>query len=411
MEAILDPEETTHADLRAGTAPWRSIVGPPRRFPLANDMRCDVVVVGGGITGALVADRLVRSGQTVVVVDRERAGYGSTAASTAMLQWEIDATLTELADRYGFERAAKIYRLSFAAAGGLRQLIAGRRIPCRFRPRQSLYLAGEGTSAVHLEAEHELRERAGLPGVYLDRSGLAAQFAIDRSGAIISPGSAEADPLCLAHAVLAGAVANGLRLVEDEVIEYGDGATTVSVGLGSGRTIEASHCVLATGYVMPSFVQSSRHAVRSSFAIATRPQPRARLWRGGVLIWEAADPYIYARTTADGRVVIGGEDDGEAIEPAERNRLMPEKARILRRKLADLWPQADLAIEHNWSGAFGETDDGLPLIGPVPGRPRILAAYGYGGNGITFSFLAARMIAEMVAGRRHVSFDAFAIDR
>jgi glycine/D-amino acid oxidase-like deaminating enzyme len=64
-----------------------------------------------------------------------------------------------------------------------------------------------------------------------------------------------------------------------------------------------------------------------------------------------------------------------------------------------------------WSGAFGTTEDGLPLIGRVPGHPGIYAAYGYGGNGITFSYLAAQVIGELIAGRGRAWFDDFAIDR
>ncbi|MGO7428691.1 FAD-dependent oxidoreductase, partial [Rhizobium ruizarguesonis] len=91
-------------------------------------------VIGVGITGALVAEHLTARGFSVAVIDREEPGFGSTAASTAMLQWEIDSTLTELEDYYGFERAAGIYRRSGAAVAGLSKLIAANGIACGFRP-------------------------------------------------------------------------------------------------------------------------------------------------------------------------------------------------------------------------------------------------------------------------------------
>jgi glycine/D-amino acid oxidase-like deaminating enzyme len=76
-----------------------------------------------------------------------------------------------------------------------------------------------------------------------------------------------------------------------------------------------------------------------------------------------------------------------------------------------LIPQANPDLDQVWSGAFGQTADGLPLIGQVPGHPRLLAAYGYGGNGITFSFLASRLIGALVSGREKRWFRHFAIDR
>ena len=148
----------------------------------------------------------------------------------------------------------------------------------------------------------------------------------------------------------------------------------------------------------------------STYAIATPPQPVA-CWRDGVLIWEAREDYLYARTTLDGRLIIGGEDD-HVIDPAARDALIPAKAAALLEKLHTLCPAATaVSADFAWAGTFGHTRDGLPLIGPVPGHPRLLAAYGYGGNGITSSFLASRVIERTIAGKREAWFDDYAIDR
>jgi glycine/D-amino acid oxidase-like deaminating enzyme len=148
----------------------------------------------------------------------------------------------------------------------------------------------------------------------------------------------------------------------------------------------------------------------SSWAVATVPQPD-NLWRNEVLIWEDSTNYLYARTTRDGRIIIGGEDDDQTVEAAERDRLMPHKAANLTQRLAALWPRARLDLDFRWSGTFDTTADGLPLIGPVPGARGLYAAYGYGGNGITFSYLAAQLIGAAIAGSRPALMDDFAIDR
>jgi glycine/D-amino acid oxidase-like deaminating enzyme len=80
-------------------------------------------------------------------------------------------------------------------------------------------------------------------------------------------------------------------------------------------------------------------------------------------------------------------------------------------RLRALWPVAKAEIEFRWSGAFDTTGDGLPLIGPVPGAKGVYAAYGYGGNGITFSFLAAQLIGNLIAGSTSKLLDDFALDR
>jgi glycine/D-amino acid oxidase-like deaminating enzyme len=407
---MLDPDSTRQDDLRSGRGPW--MAGPPRPASegLDRDIRCDVAIVGGGITGALAAEHLTALGHDVVLVDREREGFGSTAASTAMLQWEIDLPLHRLAALYGFDKAADVYRRSFQAVAGLRARVAELELDCALLPRDTVYLAAGEVGPRELQDESELRQRAGLPGSLLPHAPLLQSFGLDRAAAIVSPGSAEADPLCLCHALLRVAAGRGARLIRDEAIAFDATPRSAAVQLAGGRTIEAGHLVLATGYVMPDEVGSTLHRVASSWAIATLPQPRSALWPGPALVWEASEDYVYCRTTTDGRIVIGGEDE-ETDDPQRREALGPAKTQALLAKLRALVPAAETTLGHAWSGAFGQTLDGLPLIGPVPGRPRMLAAYGYGGNGITFSYLAAQVIGELIGDRPRAWFDDFAIDR
>jgi glycine/D-amino acid oxidase-like deaminating enzyme len=344
-----------------------------------------------------------------VIIDRELPGRGSTAASTSMLLWEIDRSLTQLTETYGFERAARAYQASLQAVSGLKSLVAELSLPCDMREKDSIYLAAGPTSKELIE-EHALRQRADLPGEFLDHATLLEHFGITRAGALVSPGAADADPMQLAHGLLMVAVSRGARLFEAEATEFDDASHAVGVTLLDGHEIEARHVVLATGYVMPKIIHSTIQTVSSSWAIATKPQPES-IWKGGALIWEDSKDYLYARTTASGRIIIGGEDSEDIVDPDARDALIPKKSRILTQKLAALWPPADSEIAFRWAGTFDTTSDGLPLIGPVPGKKNIYAAYGYGGNGITFSFMAAQIIGGLIEGSASKLVDDFALDR
>jgi len=407
--SVLDSDDIEQADLRGGRSPWFTRSDQPFRPALRESLKCDALVVGAGITGSLVAERLARQGLDVVIVDREWPGRGSTAASTSMLLWEIDRPLTQLTEAYGFEHAARAYHASLEAVAGLKSLVLQLGIACDMRDKDSLYLAAGNTGAELME-EHQLRQRAGLPGDFLDHVRLLETFGITRAGAIVSPGAADADPMQLARGILRAAISRGARLFEAEATQFEPAARAVSVGLQGGYEIEARSVVLATGYVMPDIVRSTVQTVSSSWAIATPPQPR-NVWKDAALIWENSKDYLYARTTRAGRIIIGGEDSESDIEPAARDRLIPEKSAILARKLAALWPIANTEIEFCWAGAFDTTSDGLPLIGPVPGAKGVHAAYGYGGNGITFSYLAAQMIGDLIAGKSSLLLRDFALDR
>jgi glycine/D-amino acid oxidase-like deaminating enzyme len=341
--SVVDSDYTEQADLRGGRSPWFAAAQHGVRLDVAENMTCDALIVGGGITGSLIAERLTRQNLNVVVIDRELPGRGSTAASTSMLLWEIDRSLAQLTETYGFQRASRAYLASLHAVTGLTSLVFALGVACEMRDKNSLYLAAGDTNK-ELLTEHQLRQRAGLPGDFLDHRTLLDIYGIARAGAIVSPGAADADPMQLARGLLRVAVTRGARVFNGEAIEFDAAARSVGVELRNGRQIEARSVILATGYVMPAIIHSTVQTISSSWAIATRPQPQ-KVWKDGALIWENSKDYLYARTTSAGRIIIGGEDSDEMIEPDARDRLIPQKSGVLARKLAALWPVADVDIE------------------------------------------------------------------
>lgn len=404
-------------DLRSGRSLWELTARPsPPTVPLVGTIKADVVIVGAGITGSFIAERLTRAGRDVLLLDRHEPGRASTAASTALLQWEIDAPMLELEDSLGFEAAAGIYRRSFAAVTQIGRLVSGLHLDCDFVPRPAIYLAGNEWDATDLREEERLRRSSSLPSEWVEQQRLASSYGFLREAALVSEGSAEADPMKLASGLLTTALARrntgaGARIAAPcQVIGYDSDVTGVTVTTGDGLEVVAEALILANGYEMPSFIPTDVYRVVSTWALATHPQPHRALWPDRALVWEASDPYCYMRTSMAGSIIIGGED--EPITDADaRDALLPTKVDRLLSKLSGFIPSAETGVAAKWSGFFSETEDGLPMIGRVPGMPRTFAAFGYGGNGITFSAIAADMIERLMRGERDPHEDAFAIDR
>ena len=107
---------THKRDLRSGHSIWqrRPLSGLPERR-LVQDTRCDVLIVGAGISGALAAEQQTDAGLSIVVIDRRGAVRGSTLASTSLLQYEIDTPLSKLAKRIGVARADEVSDLKAEA--------------------------------------------------------------------------------------------------------------------------------------------------------------------------------------------------------------------------------------------------------------------------------------------------------
>lgn len=397
-------------DLRTGKPVWLSYrTTQVPEHNLSSDISTDVLIVGMGISGAMTADLLSEAGYDVVMIDRRGASRGSTPATTALVQFEIDVPMGELRRKIGIDKATRAWRRARLAVGNLRERIDELAISCRMQPRATLYLAGNVLSGSALREEAQLRAAAGLSARYLTASALQADFGIDRAGAILSHGNLALDPVKLTTGLLAAAQARGARLfAPEEAVNVDHGRDEVRVETRSGYRITARHVVLATGYELLDPVKENRHQIISTWAIATKRQRRDALWPGEALIWEASDPYLYLRTTHDGRVICGGED-AEFEDEARRDALIGEKTQRIVKKLGKLLPAIDPAPEFVWAGSFGNTTTGLPLIGPVPGKPRLYALMGYGGNGITFSRIAAELIRTHMAGGKDDDADIFSL--
>lgn len=397
-------------DLRSGRPVWSAYRAPAvSTDPLTRDAKTDVLIVGMGISGAMMAETLTADGHSVVCIDRRGPLKGSTSATTALVQFEIDQPLAKLSKMIGKASAQQAWRRSRLAVSNLAARIDRLSINCGPTRTQSLYLAGTVLRPSDLRDEADARRQAGIAATYLTPGPLAEQFGVDRDGAILSHGNMALDPRKLTAGLLLKARERKARFhapVEATGIEHS--ASEVVVATSDGPTITAKHLVLATGYELTDIVPATAHRIISTWAIATRPQPR-KLWPGRAFIWEASDPYLYMRATADGRVVCGGEDE-DFVDETKRDALLATKSHRIAEKLGRLFPQLDTRPQFVWTGSFGTTTTGLPYIGAIPRHPRIHAVMGYGGNGITFSQIASEIVSASIKGLDDADAPLFAFN-
>jgi len=389
---------TQHRDLHGGRSLWQDTrVRLPPRGRLVRDCRCDVLIVGAGISGAMLADSLSDAGLEVIVCDRREPLQGSTAASTAMVLRELDTPLVKLAARMPRVEAERIWRRSCLAVHALRERTRSLGIDADLVEQDSLYLQGDVLDAEGLRAEADARARAGLEVRYLGAGEVQEQFGIARRAALRSGGALAVDPRALAAGFLRAAATRGARLhAPEEIMRVRPMRGGVEGVTRRGHRIRARHLVFATGYELPKQIPTGRYRIASTWAIATPRQPR-RPWPGCCLIWEASSRYLYLRTTADGRVLCGGGDE-DIADGAARDALLGRKSRWLQRRLAGLLPRIDHRIDYAWGGTFGLSTHGLPTIGAVPGMRRCHAVLGFGGNGVTFAMMAAQMLRNQLCG-------------
>ncbi len=359
----------------------------------------DVVVVGAGISGALVAEALSRAGRSVLIADARPPARGSTAASTAMIQHEIDVPLTALRQQISADHADRAWLRSVRAVANLIALQGKLGIKCKMQRKAALYLAGNQMGSRALAQEAAARRKIGIAAEPLSRADLESRYGIDRTAAILSTDSASANPAQLTVGLLQAVLARGGRIVSPvEVTDMAELPGGVALATRDGRVIAAETVIFCTGYEYLPQMQTKSHRVTSTWALASKPLPQLPPWMRNTIVWEASDPYLYFRTDAAGRVIAGGEDEDAADTNADPGRLS-RKAKAIAEKLKHLTGIEIGVPAYAWSAPFSVTDDGLPIVDRVPGYDRIFSVMGFGGNGITFSMIGAEIIAGFLAGK------------
>jgi glycine/D-amino acid oxidase-like deaminating enzyme len=393
-------------------APYWLIANGLDEWPSVPPQNCQVAIVGAGLAGALVADAMTGAGYAVTIFDRRIPGAASTAANTGLVTYELDIELAQLADQIGEPFAARSYRAAAAAVDTLGTLVSTLGDDCGFAPRTSLYLAARRSDARRFPREAGMRNALGIDVQLRSRDEVRDAYGFGSWGALSTTTAASIDPVRLTRALLDRAQSMG-AVVCPRTTVHGWSTRERHVVLESSRgSVTADWVVLATGYETPPGLSGDLVALHSTYALVTFPPDDVLEQRltPDVLVWDTGRPYNYLRPAKDGRTIIGGEDV-PFRDSFWRDRLLPGKTQALEKRLAGLLDGCNAEAEFAWSGTFGETRDGLPCIGPVPGMPRALAALGYGGNGMVFSVIAARILRNFVLGEGDEDAELFSLDR
>lgn len=397
--------------LRSGYPFWLIKNGLPFTFPkLAKDLQTEVLVVGAGISGALMRYCLIKAGISCVTVDARTVGLGSTCASTSLLQYEIDVPLCKLIETVGEQRANRAYHLCNQAIEKIGKIAADLNY-IDFQRRDSLYFAAFKKDVALLEREFQARSEAGFDVEYLDSATIKKQFGFSAPSAILSHHGAVVDAYAFTHRLLQHKEEWNHHIYDrtriTNVQHHKDGAIAQTQ---DGYTIKAKYVVYATGYEVTEMIDKKIVELKSTYAVISEQYPKKEFWKNNTLLWSTANPYLYLRTTSDGRMLIGGRDDA-FYNPTKRDALIQKKSNQLVADFKKMFPDKAFDAEFSWTGTFGETKDGLPYIGAYKPVKNSYFALGFGGNGITFSLIAAEIITDLIQGKPNKDADIFSFDR
>ena len=391
---------------------WLMKNGIVATYPsLQQNLQVDVAIMGAGISAALTAWHLRNSGLKVAVFDRNHAGLGSTAASTAFLQYEIDTPLSKLKNFVGEADAVKSYELCRKAIYDIGHLCKSFKPAFDFHLRPSLQYASHKTHVADLRDEYQLRKKHGFDIDWLEQADIQKMFGFDAPAAVFSADGGEVDAYLLTHALFNNFQEAGHKVYNNTPVHNIEHTKQgVTLNAGNNFTVKARKLVIASGYESLQYVPKKIADINSTYAMVSEPIADEFFWHKNSLIWETATPYMYFRVVSENRILIGGRDD-PFHHPHIARSVINRKTEMLQKAFLKKMPNIPLVPDFKWAGAFASTKDGLPYIGGIPERPNTYFALGFGGNGITFSVIAAQIIHDLIMGKKNDNASIFRFNR
>ena len=379
---------------------------------IRENLDTEILIVGGGITGSLIAHQCMEEGYKTVLIDRREIGHGSTSATTSMLQYEIDVPLQQLIDLVGEKAAVDSYWACYKSIDDLKKIVRQVRYDCGFKKKESLYFAAVKKNVGWLKKEFEARKKIKMLVKWLEADEIYKKFHIKHSySGILSEQGGDIDAFKLAHDILAYNYEKGLKIFDKtDIKKVTYKQNGVSILTEHGTTITAKKIIYCNGFESTEIIKDKFVKLLSTFAIVGERFEDDQSHINNTLFWNTAEPYMYMRTTDDNRLLIGGENE-DFVNAEKRDSLLNDKSVKLTKYLKKILPDYDFRMDFVWAGTFGETKYGLPYIGKHPNFKSAYFVLGFGGNGITFSVIGMELVSKMLKNKKHLLAEYFKFRR
>lgn len=361
----------------------------------------NVVIVGGGVTGVTTALQLQKSGKRCLLIEAQNLCFGTTGGTTAHLNTFFDTGYNKVASAFGEDDAQLLSRAAMSALELYQKNVEEYQIDCGYAQKDGYLYAQDDKQAEELDKIYEASKTAGVDVAYTDR----IPVPIDFQKAIVYHEQAQVHATKYVYALAKAFEDEGGVLLQHCRVEgFKDKTNELEVNTSMGD-VKAGALIWAT-HIPPGInLLHFRCAPYRSYAMAVTLKDG--IYPEG-LAYDMYDPYHYYRTQeVDGvkYLIVGGEDHKTGHEENTEAPFAKLEAHIRTHFEVE-------EVKYKWSSQFFEPADGLAYIGHLPGNPeQVLVATGFGGNGMTYSHIAAIIFTELITKGQSMYASLFSPDR
>jgi glycine/D-amino acid oxidase-like deaminating enzyme len=384
---------------------------------LTDNISCDVLVVGGGITGALTTYFLAKSGVNVIVVEKNIIGYGSTIVAPALLDFNLDIFMYKLEKILNKEKSQKIYKLCLNAIDLIEEIDREFEANTEFKRQDSIYFTNRFMQKMNMTKEFEARKNAGFNSRLIDSHDLlniTSGILTKNSSAILNPYEFTQNLFEYLNTF------NNVKIFENTSVEtikclY----NSVECRTNNDFKIKSNSLIFTSGIDTLKYLEDTDLIeLYKIFTVVSSPlviKDYSKNKNVNFTARDSMDSNHYLRFDNDGRIILAGENTKfvqKFLDKKYMNNLANEKYKKLSNYLNKLLNTNDnIPIEYNYNSTYINTKDTLPIVDEMPNMPNCFCNLGFGSNGIIYSTIGASMLKNAINGLYTKDMNMFKIDR
>lgn len=377
---------------------WLDSTTVPTFQRLEEDIKTDIAIVGGGITGITAAYLLSQQGIQVTLIEAGHILTGTTGHTTAKVTAQHGLIYDQLIQQHGEDAAKLYYEANREAIELITELINTHSIDCDFTHQDAYIYGNTETSVSQIKKEMLAYQKLGIPGDFTD----TIPFSIPCQGALIMKDQAQFHPLKYLTALIPPILEKGGVMYEKTTaLKIEDNEQTIIL-LENGSRLSCNSVIVASHFPFSDELglYFARMHVERSYVLAIKAE---KDFPNG-MYYSADTPsrsLRYTEMNGEKLILVGGESHktGQGI-PTHQHYLA----------LQDFSEQylGIKEIPYRWSAQDMVTPDKLPFVGPTTtGHPNVLVATGYKKWGMTSGTIAAKILADTILEKKNRYADLF----
>lgn len=396
---------------------WKKKSKVQKIYPyLADDISTDVLIIGGGIAGALTTYYLAKEGVKVTVVERNIIGYGATSTANAILEYQSDMDMYKLEKIIGQKQARRVFKLCLDAIDMIEDIDNEFEKPTGFKRQDSIYFTNKFMQKSNMSKEFLVRKNAGFDTSLLDSH---AVLNIS-SGILTKNASAVINPYMFTQALFEYlSKMKNVKIYENtEIKEIKTMFDSVECITSNGFKITSNSLIFTTGVETLKYINNPNIDLYKTFTIVSKPLIEKEYMKDSTINFTARDsidPCHYIRFDNNGRIIFGGENT-KLTEKFMDNKyfynVSNDKYKKLNTSMNKLFSNIEnIPVEFAFNSTYASTKDGLPYVDEIPNMPNCFCNLGLGSNGIIYSAIGAGMLKNAINGLYTKDMNIFRINR